>query len=164
MIALYHGISGISRAIRFVNWSDYSHAAWITSEGSCIEAWITSAWRLKGKVMESPRFDTNHTKGTKVDYFAIPTMTPEQERQITFYMRTCVGQRYDFGGVLKFLSRTPGEPNDRWFCSEVIFSACESAKIWLLRLPAWKVFPGMLAYSPLVEYQYTKVCGEGVVK
>lgn len=162
MIAIYKGISPISRAIKFLNWSDYSHVAWITPTGSCIEAIITNGFLLKGSVIESPHFDTRHTPGTIVDFFRVPCMTPLQEDQVAGFMRHQLGKPYDFRGVIKFLTRGKSSNDSNWFFSELVFSAIKAAHISLLELPAWKVYPGMISYSPLVEKVYTKICGENL--
>ena len=160
MIALYRGTSLISRAIKFLNWSEYSHAAWITPDGRCVEAWITNSWKLEGSVLESPRFDSIHTDGTVVDFYSVKGFTPEQELQVAGYMRKQLFLPYDFRGIFKFLTRGMSSNNSEWFCSELVFSALKAANVTLLNLPAWKVYPAMLSYSPLVEFSGTKICGD----
>jgi len=148
MIALYRGKSLLSRTIRFFNWSPYSHAAWIDTVENCvIEAW-------KGRVRKTPDLSRQHSRGTEVDVFIVSGVTEEQSAAIAAFMRSQVGKRYDYRGVFHFLTRRPERPRDqeRWFCSELVCAAYASAGVHLLaRIPAWKVYPGMLAYSPLLQ-------------
>lgn len=156
MIALYRGLSPLSRAIRWWNWSDYSHAAWLCSDGSCTEAWA-------GRVQRAGAFDTLHTRGTAVDCYTIEGMTGERARAIRAFLAAQVGKRYDWRGILRFGFKTiiRADNQDRWFCSELVFAACQAAGIELLaRTPAWKVYPGLLACSPLLRLRETRVCGE----
>lgn len=162
MIALYKGLSPLSRAIKFLNWSDYSHAAWVSSlDGKCTEAWASSLLKLEGSVITSPSFDTIHTKGSEVDFYEVKDLKPHQERFITDWIRAKNGAPYDFRGIFKFLSRGMNCTDGRWFCSELVFTACQMGGVSLLNLPAWKVYPGMLAYSPLLRFVETRICGGG---
>jgi hypothetical protein len=147
MIALYKGRSLISRIIRCVNWSDYSHAAWVdTVNNYVIEAW-------SGGVRKADSLHTNHTPGTIVDVFDVD-VTVAQREAIAQFMVLQVGKRYDYRGIVHFITRRSESAagQDRWFCSELVLAAYRAAGIDLLsRIPAYKVFPGMLAYSPLLK-------------
>jgi hypothetical protein len=147
MIALYKGRSLISRIIRCVNWSDYSHAAWVdTVNNYVIEAW-------SGGVRKADSLHTNHTPGTIVDVFDVD-VTVAQREAIAQFMLLQVGKRYDYRGIVHFITRRSESAagQDRWFCSELVLAAYRAAGIDLLsRIPAYKVFPGMLAYSPLLD-------------
>lgn len=152
MIALYKGKSiWPSRIIEFINWSDYSHASFVHAvTGVCVEAW-------PGGVQASPNFGTIHTKGTSVDFFRVIGATTEQESEAYCYMLDQVGKKYDYMGVLHFITRKEGNNQKRWFCSELVFKAYQKAGINLLeRIHPDKVYPGMLAYSPRLEYVCTK--------
>jgi uncharacterized protein YycO len=147
-ILLYRGISAGSRLIRWMNWSDYSHAAWEDGDGAVYEAWIGSG------VREVKSLHDQHTPGTTVDVFQV-AMTFQEEAAVRNFIAAQVGKPYDLRGVLHFASRRPEQPKDqtRWFCSELIYAAHAAAGVHLLqRIPAWKVYPGLLAYSPLLMY------------
>lgn len=151
MIALYHGKSMVSRAIRLLNWSDYSHAAWVDPvTGHVWESW--------GKgVTCSQDLGSAHLAGTKVDLFHV-SATREQRLRILDFMTAQIGKKYDYRGVFHFITRRPAQARDqdRWFCSELVFEAFRAAGIHLLcRIPAWKVYPGLLAYSPLLAHART---------
>jgi uncharacterized protein YycO len=140
MIALYKGKSALSRAIRWRTWSEYSHAAWVLDDGSVIEAW-------KDGVRHVLNIQSQHTPGTEVDLFTL-NLTTAQKWAIQDFLIRQVGKPYDYGAILGFLTRAKSENPEKWFCSELIFAACQSAGIELLkRIPAWKVSPGLLSVS-----------------
>lgn len=148
MIALYRGVSSVSRVIRFVTWSAYSHASWISPNGDYeVESWIHG-------VQWEPGLGSNHTPGTVVDLFQVRDITVEQDDHVEAFLRDQVGKDYDWTGLFNFITRKPQTPEqqDKWFCSELIFAAHASAGIRLLRdIAYWKVSPGLLSLSPLLE-------------
>lgn len=152
MIALYRGVSPVSRVIRFMTWSDYSHASWVSPDGGYeVESWIYG-------VQLEPGLGSNHTPGTVVDLFRVRDLTIEQEYLVEGFLREQVDKKYDWAGLFNFITRKPQSPDeqDKWFCSELIFAAHASAGIRLLRdIPYWKVSPGLLALSPLLEFVET---------
>jgi hypothetical protein len=156
MIALYKGISSLSRVIRWANRAIYSHAAWIDPEsGACYEAWT------HGGVRKVPSFSSAHTPGTQLDIFATPA-TREQSLTIRRFLEWQIGKPYDWRGILHFVTRRPEYPRDqdRWFCSELVFAAYRSAGVPLLaRVDAFTVSPGMLSWSPLLVHVRSAVCG-----
>ena len=140
MIARYKGKSVLSRAIRWRTWSEYSHADWVLDDGSVIEAW-------KGGVRHVMNIQSQHTPGTEVDLFTL-NLTTVQKWAIQDFLIRQVGKPYDYGAILGFMTRAKSENSDKWFCSELIFTACQSAGVELLkRIPAWKVSPGLLSVS-----------------
>ena len=146
MIALYKGTSPTSRVIEFVNWSPFSHAAWgDETDGLVVEAW-------EGRVRRATGFLDNHRDATPVVFFRVP-MANVQRMQVRKFMLAQVGKPYDFPGILHFATRLSehGEAQDRWFCSELVFAAHAAAGVNLLaRIDAWKVYPGMISYSPIL--------------
>lgn len=146
MIALYRGESLASRVIRWATWSPYSHVAWIDDDnGDVYEAW--------GKgVVRAGNLLANHTNGTPIEVFTVAGETHERRCLIRYAMAGELGKPYDFRGVLGFVSRrAQAQSQDRWFCSELVFHAYRQAGIDLLsRIPAFKVTPGLLSYSPML--------------
>jgi uncharacterized protein YycO len=157
MIALYRGKSWISRAIRLFNWSDYSHVAWLDERaGGVYEAWPYHVRRVAN-------LGTQHTPGTVIDLFST-CATRDQLDVVRAFLTSQIGKPYDFRGVINFLRRRDQSPASqaRWFCSELVFAAYAAAGIQLLsRIPAHKVYPGMLAYSPLLIHEDTVITVEG---
>jgi uncharacterized protein YycO len=148
-IALYRGVSLLSKAIRCFNWGPYSHASWLTADGTEIEAW------RKG-VTESPGIGSQHTPGTRIDLFTVAGLTPELRAAADAAMRASVGLPYDWLGILGFLARARVQREGRLFCSELVFSRLDNVGLPLLkRVPAFKVFPALLSYSPLLTLTAT---------
>jgi uncharacterized protein YycO len=141
MIALYRGISPLSRAIRVFTRTDYSHAAWICADGTCIEAW----W--PGGVRHRPDPYAGHTPGTTIDFFGIRGLEENAARQVEWFLMDKLGAGYDLGGVLRFLTRRRNTNPNRWFCSELVLAALEYAGKTLLKAPAHEVAPGHIAWS-----------------
>jgi uncharacterized protein YycO len=148
MIAAFKGLSPASRIIRSVNWGDYSHIAWV-DDGTfeCIESWGTGTRLIKS-------IHEQHTPGTPVDLFLVQGSTPAIEAKVRAFLLTQIGTSYDWLGILHFLTRKPEGQSGKakWFCSELIFAAYQSAGINLLeRVPPYKVYPSMLVMSPLLD-------------
>jgi len=150
MIALYKGTSSMSRLIRWATWSQYSHAAWINDQsGQCIQAW-------RAGVVSSRSFSEGHKPGTAVDFFSVRGEGSDESSAIESVLNLELGKSYDVAGILGFVIRRDRQNQDRWFCSELVFHAYECVGLHLLsRVPPCKVFPGMLAISPLLKHEYS---------
>lgn len=144
MIALYKGRSWISRIIRWRTWSPYSHAAWLCRDGTVIEAWPGGVQWVSGLLAQ-------HKEQTTVEVYEIVGLTEEQRTRIETFLVAQIGKPYDYLAILGFMLRKPLQEPSRWFCSELVFSACQSAGVNLLaRIPSWKVSPDLLALSPIL--------------
>lgn len=145
MIALYKGRSWFSRIIRWFTWSQYSHAAWICRDGTILEA-------VAGRgVIRSSSLSDAHTPLTEVDVFKL-NITEEQAQAVEAFMTRQLGKRYDWLGILGLVLRRRTENQGAWFCSELVTNALNAAGIYpLLRVPCCKIFPGLLALSPLLS-------------
>ena len=149
-VAFYHGSSAASWLIRCFNWGPYSHAAWVTGEGKIYEAWIRG--------VQCSFEGAEHKPGTKVDLYRITGITSVQSACAERFLIEQIGKPYDWVGVMHFVTRRSERLSGlgRWFCSKLVFAAAMVAKILLLnRVPAWKVSPTLLSYSPLLEYDQT---------
>jgi uncharacterized protein YycO len=148
VIVGFKGISRISRFIRFFNWGDYSHVAWVDNETmECIESWAPCGVRMV------PTIHHQHTPGTPVDIFSVQT-TDEQEKAVREFLLSQVGKAYDWPGIASFVTRRKSgeDPAEKWFCSELIMAAYQSIGVNLLeRIPAYKVSPSMLVTSHALE-------------
>lgn len=145
MILLYKGKSFISKMIKWQTFGIYSHTAWWMSDGTVIESWH------EGGVTHNNSPATLHAPGTEIDVFSVPGV---DEYAVESFLKEQCGKGYDFAPVLRgFTFRVMRDNPDKWFCSELDFRAVEAGGIKLLRdIPAWKVSPGLLSYSPLLEY------------
>lgn len=148
MIAIYQGKSIISRIIRAFNWSVYSHVAWIDDN----DFTVTEAW-CRGGVTRVATPSCNHTPGTPVDLFIVPSETLEQTAIIRQFLNDQVGKKYDYAGILGFVFRIKRlHRKHKWFCSELVAEAYATAGLPLMHLPSFKIYPGMLASSPLLKH------------
>lgn len=137
-ILLFQGTGWISKAIRWQTRSSVNHAAIQLPNGEIIEAWEGSG--VQRKTLKS-------TEG--IQAFTVDGMTAEQWTQAIDLAVTQVGKKYDYWGVLTFISRRKAPSNDKWFCSELVFEALQHAGINLLeRIEANEVSPGHLLLSP----------------
>jgi len=142
IIAAYKGKSWISKAIQWQTRGEYSHVAVQTRKG------IIEAWHSPSKVRVIRDWGDGHSKGTEVDLFIV-YCSPMQEQIITEFLLGEVGKKYDFVGVLRFMSRRNKNNPDRWFCSELVFAAFAAAGVDLLkRIQAYQVAPVTLVTSP----------------
>lgn len=145
-VACYKGKSLMSRAIMWLNWSDYSHAALITSRGTVIEAWGEGFF--KGQVREVPFILSQHKPNTGVDIFEPIGIEEWQCAIVETMARSQVGKPYDWRGVFRFLSRSTPSVDGAWFCSELVAAAFAAAKFPLLNRVPQKIFPGLIPASP----------------
>lgn len=153
-VGLHRGGGAMGRAIRVFSWSPYGHASIRFGDGSTqdlvFEADVKEGFRVKL---------ASDVKG-KVTWFEVPSLTNRQRMRALIKATALLGTKYDLWGVIRFLpivrlfySGTAFQTGERIFCSEAVFFILESAGLPLLsRLPAHKVEPGTLAFSPyLVE-------------
>jgi uncharacterized protein YycO len=141
MIALYRGVSPLSWAIRSFTRTDYSHAAWILPNGTCIEAWHPGGVRHR----YSPY--AGHTRGTLVDYYGLSGMDAAKRQAVEDFLLDEIGEPYDIGGVLRFVTRRRAANAKAWFCSELVVEALNHAGLPILRAPAHELAPGHLPWS-----------------
>lgn len=139
VIALYEGTSILSLIIRFRCWSRYSHAAWLCSDGSVIEAW------QRGGVRHVASVSSQHTPGTVVRIYDVPGV---DRVAVESFLTSQIGKPYDFFAILGFVFRRPfPHLRPKWFCSELVSTACDKGGVRLLNKPAWKTSPGDIADS-----------------
>jgi uncharacterized protein YycO len=141
MIALYRGISALSRMISNFTRTPHSHASLVVPTGANLEAWAS------GGVRKLPSPFHGHTPGTLIDFYGVISLDTEREGRMQEYIEARIGQAYDYGGVLRFLTRRRAENPERVFCSELVMEAAEYAGITLLHAAPWEIAPGHLAWS-----------------
>jgi uncharacterized protein YycO len=144
-ILLFRGRGLLSAAIRWQTRSRYSHAAILLhDEQTIIEAWPGAGVRAKSF--------NGWDDWDGIDYFSVDA--DFNSYRLENFLHAQLGKRYDYLGVLRFLSRDSDEDqkNKRWFCSELVFAAFAHAGVDLFRdTRAWEVSPGMLSKSQLLK-------------
>lgn len=150
-VALYQGVSGISKSIRWITRSDYSHAAVVNAlTGETYEA-----WHNPGHFRKTAHPTVGHAPGTVIHFFAPVQMRRDVALDVMEQCEEWAAKevRYDFRNVLRFVTRTPrkGEPSDRLFCSEAVALAFAAAGYPLQIADASLIAPGHLAWSPVLR-------------
>lgn len=156
MIGAYKGKSPTSLTIKLRTWESYTHVSEIREEdGRVIEAWPP-------RVVERPDYHAGHTPGTVIDLFDVPDLNQAQRMSIWISLKREVGKLYDFPGLIGFGTRTAFMQRfDWWFCSELIFQKYRDNGVHLLkRIPAHKVYPGLVVYSPILVYVGRLIVGQ----
>jgi uncharacterized protein YycO len=153
-VAAYRGRSLLSRLIQWRTWSGVSHVACIKGDGQVVEAWGGSGPR---GVRHFDSWHRGHTPGTNIDLFLFRGLSDGQAREFWDFQMSKVGAKYDYLGVLGFVARRSAlQCPFKWFCSELVHAASVAAQAPLLvGTPSYKVSPGDIVKSPVLEYAYT---------
>ena len=140
----------IGSAITFLSWSKYHHVAAMLGDGTTYQAQA-----FRGVTKRADCYQT-HPSGCCIDVFRFPLRSNEAASFVA-YLESRVGSKYDYRGVLGFLSRRDGAQSAvRDFCSELLMSASIAAGVPLQeRVEAHRVAPGWVCRSPLLEYDRT---------
>lgn len=139
-VLLHRGTGVVSAAIRWQTRSPFTHASILMPNGMVIES-------REFHGVRTALVDT--TDG--VDAFNVVGAGGGVWRDAIRFCFQHLGAGYDWTSVLRFVSRRQGRNATRWFCSELVFAAFESAGIRLLeRTRAELVSPAMLSLSPLL--------------
>jgi len=148
------GISLTSQPIKWRQWGfPYTHIALVVDladkkDPVVIEAW----WRgvRKGK------FSKVHTPGTEFSIYSVE-VTERQKERILKFAESQIGKPYDWWGILGFVLFNPNiERKDRWFCSELVFTAFWQAGVrLLLNTHPSEVSPRLFLKSPLLQFEYS---------
>jgi uncharacterized protein YycO len=141
-VALFKNRDGLfARWIQWQTDSPYCHAALVFNDTILVEA------RVGKGVVEVP-----FKPSPVVDLYEIEGLSDEDIGVIWDFTRAQLGKGYDYWGAFRFISRDKLPENDRWFCSELVYAACQAAQLDLLeRVEAWQVSPGLLARSPVLK-------------
>jgi len=147
------GISLTSRLIRWWQWGfPYTHIAYCLdpnpNDPIVIEAW----WDGVRKGF----FSEVHTPGTKFTVYSVE-VTNRQKVLIEDFLHGQLSVPYDWLGILGFPLRSwKLQRKDRWFCSELVFTAFKQAGVELLKnTHPSEVSPRLLLKSPLLQFEYS---------
>jgi len=161
-VAQYRGTSFISKCIKWITRSEYSHSAFLINGETCIEMWDEG-------LREEPSLSIAHTPGTVVDVYSIePPLTSEQTNALILSIEKDLKQepriKYDFKHVLTFLplfrvfsGEIRKDDTKKQFCSEYVFRKLEQVECKLLNVDAFKVAPGDVAKSLRLKLSYNVV-------
>lgn len=127
IVVLFKGRGVMSRLIEWQTNGDYSHAALLDEDNNTLyESWQTAGVRKKinWSVSDDPTVDFFKFAHTKAEADAIRSFAESQ-----------LGKKYDWLGVVRFVSRTQLRPDakEKWFCSEFVTAALAAAGIDLFK-------------------------------
>jgi len=87
-----------------------------------------------------------------------PGITKEQREKVCKFLFSKIGSGYDYIGILDFLIDSDIQAEERFFCSELVFLAYQSAGIHLQeRMDHAFVSPEILYISPILKVIEVKV-------
>ncbi len=147
------GYSWISKIIRKWQYGyPYTHIAYVLNHDIKNDPIVIEAWQPK---VRQGRLSKVHSPVTPFGIWEVTT-TENQKQEIEDYLRAQVGKPYDFIGLFGFPFRRKDIQNpDKFFCSELVFTALKKAGIELLQAtdPS-EVSPRLLLRSPLLKPIY----------
>lgn len=150
-VALFHGRGVISALIRWqTRAARYSHAAIVDDDGTVYEAWQGAGVRRLPAL----------APGDGVTLFEIDGIREVQKARVRQYWINHIanGTRYDYVGVLRFVTRRRKGDDSKLFCSEAVFNSLKAANIELFaRTEGWEVSPDLLSRAPLLREAGGKV-------
>ncbi len=148
------GISLTSRLIRWWQWGfPYTHIAYCFDISNPNDPIVVEAW---WDGVRKGWFSEVHTPGTEFAVYSIQ-VTDGQKKRIEEFLQRQLGKPYDWLGILGFPLRDwKLERKDRWFCSELVFTAFQKAGVELLKnTHPSEVSPRLFLKSPLLKFEYT---------
>ena len=148
------GISLTSRLIRWWQWGfPYTHIAYCLDLSDPNNPVVVEAW---WNGVRQGKFSEVHTIGTVFAVYSIQ-VTEEQKESIEEFLQRQLGKSYDWFGILGFpLRNLKLESKDRWFCSELVFTAFKQAGVELLKnTHPSEVSPRLFLKSPLLQFEYS---------
>ena len=154
-INFYKSSSTLDDIICFLSRDQYCHVTLTVNGMSYGAAPFGTVQKSRTTLLSSVRdfnlkISQEQTEGN-VDNFHI-NLTREQEVELVAFLDAQLGKKYDYLSVIGFVLYTEDRSkSNRWFCSELVFAALRKVGVELLtRVPAWKVSPAMLSYSPII--------------
>ena len=157
-VGLLQGVSTVSKLIRFQTRSVYSHACLLLEDtGEVIEAWHKPLFR--GGVYRSHSLSQLHTLGTAVDVFDVTAHWDRTKSMQWLCELLDSNPEYDFRSVFRFLSRTEGKDDSKWFCSELVAEFFRQGGLELVKAHSHDISPRDLYLSPYLVYRDTAIVG-----
>lgn len=139
----------LSTIIKMVTFSNYSHVE-LQINDICYGVNLNKGVHERTEQEFFSCYDT-------VETFSIKYMTDRKEAIIKEFMDNAVGAKYDYKSMmlLGLTHRKFSEDNDKWFCSEIIYTAFRKAKLSLINfyMKPERVTPGDLHKSNLLTHR-----------
>ena len=146
-ILLFDSKGLISSLIRWQTRGTVSHAAILLPDGNVLESMQGDGVRTRSCAdvdwSTAQAFDVVGMSDSRWDAAMKWIGSPNGAK---------MGDGYDYLAVFRFITRHRQPPNNRWFCSELVFEALQSVGVNLLeRIPASQVTPFDILTSPLLS-------------
>ena len=141
-LVLYPGRGIIGALIRWQTRGRYGHAA------TCYDGTIYESQYPNG--VKCRVFDPAKDKACGVAWYRVDCDEDKAHR----FARRQIGKRYDYGSVLRFITRRQAtqESRGRWFCSEYAFAQVQKGGVSLFaETEPWEVSPSMMARSVMMH-------------
>jgi len=133
--------------IKFQTRSHYSHVAVELTDGAVIEAWQT------GGVRRIDDAFIDHSPKTVIDAYRVSAYF--DETAVENYLYNCIGQKYDFSSVFRFITRRHAIDNTKKFCSELVELAFKEGGCQLLNGNPSEHSPRDTLLSPHLIFEET---------
>lgn len=140
MIVFFRGSGLIAAGIRWQTRGDFAHCGWLARDGNFYEAHGAHG------VTRSASPWAHNLGGAA--FYEVRGMSETAHEAVTDFCRSLVGRGYDWLGAVRFLSGVNRNNPARWFCSELVAEACETAGCRLLNTASWRISPVTLSWSP----------------
>jgi uncharacterized protein YycO len=119
--------------IRFLTWSDWSHAGILTKDNTVID----STWSLKRNGVLERSLDEFLSGTTRHNIRTFPQV-PDEVIEIA---RGQIGKPYDWTPIFGLPFHRNWQDDDAWFCSELVAWSCVQAGSPLINKESWRVTP-----------------------
>lgn len=148
IITLHTNEDLLSKFIQWQTRSAYNHASLKFKSGCHAESTPESGVGF----LSAHEFNYKY-QDTKTTEFEVK-LTPRQEKKVKDFIIKHQGKAYDYTMAFRFVTRRQvnRKASNKWFCSELVFAALQSAGVNLLeRTEPWEVSPGTLSWSSLLS-------------
>jgi len=150
IVQAHKGTGVFSRIIAWFSRSKYSHVSmwFMNSEHDGAGVVLEAIEGVGVREVPASWYQAARTSG-KIECFAYANpFTDDAARGLLAEMRSQVGTKYDWAGVLKFVTRRAHGHDTRWFCSEYVahFSA-EAGRPLFWNTESWDVKPSDIPRS-----------------
>ena len=149
-VAAYIGRSNVSRAIQLFTRAGFNGPSHVairdTLTGLVYEAWEPHGVRIL------PHLGCDHMPGTRVDLYDWHLDAGDVEEVLVF-CGSQVGKKYDFLGILGFVTKRARDDAGKWFCSELVTAAGNlTTRPLIVRTNPRNVAPVHVCWSPALQY------------
>lgn len=142
-ILLFRGTGLVNALIRWQTRSHYAHAA-------IYDPATRLLWESYPRAGVRARYMAPSDFAKDVDHFVCKAGF--SQGLVQWFLSEKKGRGYDYLGVLRFLTREKERDHNKYFCSELVYEAFQSAGVELLNCAEpWKISPALLALSPYLE-------------